>query len=276
MRQQKRHKKSFSLKDSIFVKDGNYTFFIPVSILVILVLASWSWIFLAIPPVSNIAESVIAKNFNQGRNDAVADKDMQGSDSPINDIPITDAPESSTDLTDDTTGSQEINSNPKITGITFSSDSVYKSESYEISAEATDPEGQQLTYKWTVSAGLLEGSNASSVKWTAPQNPGNCEIKVEVADPLGAKDIKTVTVNVLEVQNDKEDDSQSQETQTIQPEQDTSSAQPVRKIVFVSSMAGNEDIWSMNIDGTDLTQLTDGPGREMYLQILTATGRFLL
>jgi TolB protein len=41
----------------------------------------------------------------------------------------------------------------------------------------------------------------------------------------------------------------------------------LKKIVFVSSMAGNEDIWSMNIDGTDLTQLTDGPGREMYPSI---------
>jgi len=38
----------------------------------------------------------------------------------------------------------------------------------------------------------------------------------------------------------------------------------VRKIVFVSSQAGNKDIWSMNIDGSGLTQLTTGANDEIY------------
>jgi len=37
-----------------------------------------------------------------------------------------------------------------------------------------------------------------------------------------------------------------------------------KKIVFVSNQSGNEDIWSMNLDGSDLTQLTDNPGRDQY------------
>jgi hypothetical protein len=37
-----------------------------------------------------------------------------------------------------------------------------------------------------------------------------------------------------------------------------------KKIVFTSNMNGNEDIFSMNIDGTELTRLTDYPGKDNY------------
>ncbi|MBC7334136.1 MAG: PD40 domain-containing protein [Actinobacteria bacterium] len=38
----------------------------------------------------------------------------------------------------------------------------------------------------------------------------------------------------------------------------------IKKIVFTSTKNGNEDIFSINIDGTELTQLTDHPGNDMY------------
>jgi TolB protein len=38
----------------------------------------------------------------------------------------------------------------------------------------------------------------------------------------------------------------------------------VKKIIFVSNKSGNEDIWSINLDGSELTQLTDDPGRDQY------------
>jgi len=41
----------------------------------------------------------------------------------------------------------------------------------------------------------------------------------------------------------------------------------VKKIVFTSTKNGNEDIFTMNIDGTDLTQLTDNPTNDMYPQV---------
>ncbi|MCL5771138.1 MAG: DUF5050 domain-containing protein [Actinobacteria bacterium] len=41
----------------------------------------------------------------------------------------------------------------------------------------------------------------------------------------------------------------------------------VKKIVFTSLKSGNEDIFSMNIDGSDLKQLTDNPANDMYPQI---------
>ena len=41
----------------------------------------------------------------------------------------------------------------------------------------------------------------------------------------------------------------------------------VKKIVFTSTKNGNEDIFIMNIDGSDLTQLTDNPSNDMYPQV---------
>ena len=38
----------------------------------------------------------------------------------------------------------------------------------------------------------------------------------------------------------------------------------MERVVFVSDQNGNEDIFSMNIDGTDLKQLTDNPGSDLY------------
>ena len=38
----------------------------------------------------------------------------------------------------------------------------------------------------------------------------------------------------------------------------------LKKIVFVSNLRGNEDIFSMNLDGSGLMQLTDSSGRDQY------------
>ncbi len=38
----------------------------------------------------------------------------------------------------------------------------------------------------------------------------------------------------------------------------------LKKIVFVSNKSGNEDIWSMNLDGSELTQLTTNSSSDVY------------
>jgi len=40
--------------------------------------------------------------------------------------------------------------------------------------------------------------------------------------------------------------------------------QEIKKILFVSDLNGNDDIFSMNIDGTEITPLTDHPGSDLY------------
>jgi len=41
----------------------------------------------------------------------------------------------------------------------------------------------------------------------------------------------------------------------------------VRKIVYQSNRNGNEDIYSINIDGTGLQRLTDNPGNDLYPEV---------
>ncbi len=38
----------------------------------------------------------------------------------------------------------------------------------------------------------------------------------------------------------------------------------MKKIAFVSNKSRNEDVWSMNLDGSELTQLTNDPGSDQY------------
>ncbi|MCL4376996.1 MAG: DUF5050 domain-containing protein [Actinobacteria bacterium] len=45
---------------------------------------------------------------------------------------------------------------------------------------------------------------------------------------------------------------------------DTNKDYAIKKIVFVSNKTGNEDIFSMNLDGSELTQLTNDPGTDQY------------
>jgi TolB protein len=49
----------------------------------------------------------------------------------------------------------------------------------------------------------------------------------------------------------------------VQPQEDYQA----KKIIFTSLKSGNEDIFSMNIDGSGLTQLTDNPTNDMYPQV---------
>ncbi|MCE5328893.1 DUF5050 domain-containing protein [bacterium] len=49
----------------------------------------------------------------------------------------------------------------------------------------------------------------------------------------------------------------------------------VKKIVFTSAKSGNEDIFTMDIDGSGLTQLTDNPANDMYPQV-SPDGRKIL
>ena len=44
----------------------------------------------------------------------------------------------------------------------------------------------------------------------------------------------------------------------------TDVAYSMKKIAFVSNKSGNEDVWSMNLDGSELTQLTNDPGSDQY------------
>jgi hypothetical protein len=92
------------------------------------------------------------------------------------------------------------NSSPVIAEIVLSSDIVYVDNQYEITAKASDPDGDSLLYKWAVSGGSLTADDQATVKWNTPSKADNYDVKVVVKDSKGANSSKSVLVYVGEVE----------------------------------------------------------------------------
>lgn len=75
----------------------------------------------------------------------------------------------------------ELNTAPEILSITPATDRITPLAVTAISCEATDPDGDELTYTWSASGGEIVGDGAG-VKWTAPDMEGLYRVFVSVAD----------------------------------------------------------------------------------------------
>lgn len=65
-----------------------------------------------------------------------------------------------------------------------------------ITAQASDPEGDALTYSWTKDGGTLSDSNTNSVDWTAPDTEGTYVITVKVDDGFNSQVSQSITLSV--------------------------------------------------------------------------------
>jgi outer membrane protein OmpA-like peptidoglycan-associated protein len=66
-----------------------------------------------------------------------------------------------------------------------------------VTADATDPDGDTLTYRWSAPAGTFARPTDRQTPWTAPNQPGPVQVTVQVADGKGGTDSADVTIQVL-------------------------------------------------------------------------------
>ena len=66
-----------------------------------------------------------------------------------------------------------------------------------VSADATDPDGDALTYRWSAAAGTLASPGDRQSLWTAPMQEGPVPVTVEVSDGKGGIATDAVTIQVI-------------------------------------------------------------------------------
>jgi len=77
-----------------------------------------------------------------------------------------------------------VNNPPVISSLTADQQVVQPLGKVLLNCQASDPESDNLSYQWSASGGLVEGS-ADSASWTAPNIPGNYKVTVVVSDGRG-------------------------------------------------------------------------------------------
>ncbi len=97
--------------------------------------------------------------------------------------------------TDSITLSWGCNNNPEIAEITIMG-TKYINRTYGVGVSASDPDGDSLTYNWSVSGGTIDDIHAQNINWTTPSTYGNNTISVTVSDGKGGEDSKSVDIYV--------------------------------------------------------------------------------
>jgi hypothetical protein len=84
---------------------------------------------------------------------------------------------------------------PYISNVVASADQTTPSCSLQVTCNATDPDGDQLSYEWSASSGSITGTNAVA-SWVAPEEIGMYDITVVVDDGRGGNVTRTIRLTV--------------------------------------------------------------------------------
>lgn len=101
----------------------------------------------------------------------------------------------------DSGGPDEGNQPPVIEEILVNPSTVEPSNDAELTAVATDPEGEELSYFWSSEDGEIEtglsdySTTTNPARWEAPSETGEYEVKCTVSDSESTVSM-TVTVEV--------------------------------------------------------------------------------
>ena len=87
------------------------------------------------------------------------------------------------------------NQRPVITSLIAEPEAVAPSGSCRIGCNATDSDGDELSYGWSATGGVIAGEGATAT-WTAPDSEGSYNVTVEVTDARGGEAMQKVIVEV--------------------------------------------------------------------------------
>lgn len=87
------------------------------------------------------------------------------------------------------------NAAPIITSLVADSQWVLPSGTLHVTCNASDPDGDKLSYEWSATGGDISGKGEVAT-WTAPQTIGTYNLTVVVADGYGGSDTRTLPISV--------------------------------------------------------------------------------
>ena len=94
----------------------------------------------------------------------------------------------------------QYNKGNEIISITSSISEVKGGFTVELACEATDQDGDKLTYFWESASGSLD-QNGDSATWTAPADTGVYFITCTVSDDYGASAVGSIAIRVISAQS---------------------------------------------------------------------------
>lgn len=95
---------------------------------------------------------------------------------------------------------EPVNNPPVITDLHADTPVVQPLGKSNVICTASDPDSDELIYRWTTSGGMVDSTGAA-VTWTAPADPGSYVITVVVSDGKGGATSQETTVMVPEKPN---------------------------------------------------------------------------
>ncbi|MFW6102475.1 MAG: PKD domain-containing protein [Chloroflexota bacterium] len=99
-------------------------------------------------------------------------------------------------VTDQVTIMVRANEPPTITSLVADAQWISLSGSVQVTCTASDPDGDELSYEWSASAGEIWGTGAV-VNWTAPQEVGIYHVTVVVTDNHGSSATDSLPISVV-------------------------------------------------------------------------------
>lgn len=87
------------------------------------------------------------------------------------------------------------NHRPAIASLAAEQEEVLPLGSSQIACNASDPDGDELSYQWSASGGSITGAGAA-VTWVAPDEAGVYNITVLVTDSRGGEETGSITLSV--------------------------------------------------------------------------------